>query len=90
MALDVDALIFGRLGGWIDTASDSGVLSAVDIPVEDCAVGVVIGVRPSSCCRDDILICVGAWGSSDGDVNGDGTTDVNDILALIGAFGSDC
>ena len=39
---------------------------------------------------DDILICVGAWGSSDGDVNGDGTTDVNDILALIGAFGSDC
>ena len=35
----------------------------------------------------DFLDLVGAWGTPDGDVDGDGDTDINDFLDLIGAWG---
>ncbi|MBT5381724.1 MAG: hypothetical protein HOL13_02650, partial [Phycisphaerae bacterium] len=39
---------------------------------------------------DDILICIGGYGTPAGDVNGDGVGDVDDILMLIAAFGTNC
>ena len=39
---------------------------------------------------NDLLHVIGAFGTSDGDVNGDDTTDVNDILELISIFGEEC
>ncbi|MDG2291548.1 MAG: hypothetical protein P8L37_02735, partial [Phycisphaerales bacterium] len=38
---------------------------------------------------DDLLIILGAWGSSDGDVNDDGLTNIDDILLVLSSWG-DC
>jgi len=38
---------------------------------------------------DDLLICIGGWGTDSGDVNEDGLTNIDDLLALIKAWG-DC
>ncbi|MDP6479931.1 MAG: hypothetical protein QGI75_07790 [Phycisphaerales bacterium] len=39
---------------------------------------------------NDLLMCVGGFGTPAGDVDGDGIGGVNDILMLIAAFGSTC
>ncbi len=39
---------------------------------------------------DDLLMCVGGFGTPAGDVDGDGIGGVDDILMLIAAFGSSC
>jgi hypothetical protein len=31
---------------------------------------------------------IGSWGTSQADLNDDGTTDVDDLLLMLGAFGS--
>jgi len=33
---------------------------------------------------------LGAWGTAAGDITGDGTTNADDLAALLAAFGSDC
>jgi len=38
----------------------------------------------------DLSIVLGAWGTAGGDVTGDGTTNGEDLGALLGGFGSDC
>jgi hypothetical protein len=38
----------------------------------------------------DLSIVLGAWGTAAGDITGDGTTNADDLAALLAAFGSDC
>ena len=38
----------------------------------------------------DLSIVLGAWGTAGGDITGDGTTNGDDLAALLAAFGDDC
>ena len=37
---------------------------------------------------NDLLVLLGAWGTSAADITGDGTTNVNDLLTLIAGWGT--
>ena len=39
---------------------------------------------------EDLLVLIGAWGTSDGDCDADGDTDIEDLLYLIGSWGNSC
>ncbi len=78
-----------RVGGWNDGNLGTGVLlvdgpeTGCDEPCEGDADGNgSVGV-------DDLLIVIGAWGSSDelADLDGDGTVGVNDLLIVIANWG---
>jgi len=36
------------------------------------------------------LLLIGYWGTSDGDCDADGDTDIEDLLYLIGSWGNSC
>ena len=41
--------------------------------------------------RADLLLLLAAYGAdASGDVDGDGTTNVSDLLALLAGFGDEC
>ncbi|MCH2140637.1 MAG: S8 family serine peptidase [Phycisphaerales bacterium] len=83
-AMDRGASGYDTQYGW-GIANAAGAVDAVD-PGDPCP-GDIDG--DGNVATDDILICIGAWGTNDpdADINGDGIVDTNDLLALIAGWG---